>query len=92
MHAVMFFFLFKEFYRSSYNNSKKNMHLLFGSLQNSSKSNGTVKSSSNEKKSEDVNMNAPASNIINSNKASDYYIKSEDLPSTLTQRHVAEQQ
>lgn len=23
MHAVMFFFLFKEFYRSSYNNSKK---------------------------------------------------------------------
>lgn len=82
MHAVMFFFLFKEFYRSSYNNSKKN----------SSKSNGTVKSSSNEKKSEDVNMNAPASNIINSNKASDYYIKSEDLPSTLTQRHVAEQQ
>lgn len=69
------------------------MHLLFESLQQTSKSNGTVKSSSDEKKSEDVNMNAQTtSKIINSNKASDYYIKSEDLPSTITHRRVGEQQ
>lgn len=48
------------------------------------KSNGGVKS---DKKNEDADTTVPK-NVINSNKASDYYIKSEELTSNLTQRQL----
>lgn len=135
MHAVMFFFLFKEFYKQSYNgkrvrvnisnshrslayslvksyfdetnaklelcftmhhffhlfrpqNSLRNFAICFLQRTDHSKSNGSVKSS---KKSDDADSNGHVSNGV-SNKASDYYIKSEELTSNLTQRRLAQDQ
>lgn len=79
MHAVMFFFLFKEFYKQSYAANKRRLE--------NQQSNGSVKSS--DKKTDDADKNG---HVINSNKASDYYIKGEELTSNLTQRRLTHDQ
>lgn len=124
MHAVMFFFLFKEFYNQSYSGKRVNSEISLKYSKHFSKSfslrlpslkfkisfsipiqqsikhfaicflQRTDHSSSNGsvKKNDDADKNGHANGVINSNKASDYYIKSEELTSNLTQRHVAKEQ
>lgn len=83
------FFSFKQQLKNAF-------AVCFLQSNNYNKSNGKVKSDESEKTSEDVSTTQNAQTnkpIINSNKASDYYIKSEDLPtSNLTQRRVVGEQ
>jgi len=81
MHAVMFFFLFREFYQQSYDGKK--------SSGRSQLANGSVKL---EKKNDEATTNGHINGTIKSNKASDYYIKSDELPTSLTQRRTTQDQ
>ncbi|XP_063706625.1 very long chain fatty acid elongase AAEL008004-like isoform X2 [Culicoides brevitarsis] len=97
MHAVMFFFLFNEFYKETYKKrlaylehqkSLRNGTNVAASGQNNSKNltNGMHKSSCFP----DQNVNEQKNGHITQNghnKASDYYVKG-DVPAELTQRKV----
>lgn len=48
--------------------------------------------SKSEKKNDDADKNGHVNGIIKSNKASDYYIKSDELTSNLTQRRLTHDQ
>lgn len=70
-------------------NSFKNFAICFLQRTDHSKANGSVKA---DKKSEDADTNGHVNGIISSNKASDYYVKSEELTSNLTQRRLTQGQ
>lgn len=48
--------------------------------------------SKSEKKNDDASTNGHSNGIISSNKASDYYIKSEELTSSLSRRLTQDQE
>lgn len=66
-------------------NSLKHFAVCFLQRTDHSKANGSAKS---EKKSADADTNGHVNGVISSNKASDYYVKSEELTSNLTQRRL----
>jgi hypothetical protein len=100
MHAVMFFFLFNEFYRSTYQTGKGALRHFcgFNSLQSSKVKNGHVSNGvchieqDRLKDNGEITQNGTTKLLQNgsSNKAADYYVKG-DIPSELTQRKVHQQ-
>jgi hypothetical protein len=92
MHAVMFFFLFNEFYKSAYKQSKMYSYFHQDSAQKAAKAlaaNGAAKSTSNGSITQTTESNG-TSKLTNgtASKAADYYVRGDVSPADLTQRKL----
>lgn len=99
MHAVMFFFLFNEFYKSTYKGNFQMPCFLMPSSHskraaNGHLANGSAKKTDNEQKSNGTdNSSSSYANggaMPKASKAADYYVRGE-VPANLTQRKIAGQ-
>lgn len=107
MHAVMFFFLFREFYRQSYNYKKSRS----GKVQSNGYTNGTISSKKHDgdttitnghcngvcktDTSQQKHQNGTTNGVVaNGCSVSDYYVKTEDITTNMsvTQRKVTAEQ
>lgn len=87
-HAVLFFFLFKDFYQKSYKNRKnaaaKKLKELNEQVANGSSSNGSILQNSLSKQNGSTNGTSKRNSVVKD--ASEYYVNGVDGSTELHQR------